>query len=46
MHGQKWCLSVMDKMSFEVKKYAGNALPIMRVPQEILTYQAVKKLNL
>ena len=24
MHGEKWYLSAMDKMSFEVKKYVGN----------------------
>ena len=61
IHGEKWCVSVMDKMSFEVKKCVGNAfsrdleiqmlkfppsLPIMGVPQETLTEQTVKKLNL
>ena len=25
MHGEKWYLSAMDKMSFEVKKCVGNA---------------------
>ena len=25
IHREKWCLSAMDKISFEVKKYVGNA---------------------
>ena len=25
IHGEKWCLSAMEKMSFEVKKCVGNA---------------------
>ena len=25
IHGENWCLSAMDKMSFEVKKCVGNA---------------------
>ena len=25
IHGEKWCWSAMDKMSFEVKKCVGNA---------------------